>query len=109
MLTRKLSGSVAAYVDGANAHDANAVAACFNGGAVVWNEGRQRQGIAAIRERAEEVSTGYGPTVDVVDLVETNSRTTVTGRGTGPFPGSPIDLRCVLALHRKKMARPEIS
>jgi hypothetical protein len=109
MSTAKLPGPVAAYIDGANAQDASAVAACFNEDAVVWDEGRERQGIAVIREWAEEVSKKYQPTVKIIDVAETNARTIVTGRVSGNFPGSPIDLRYVFALHGKKIARLEIS
>ena len=109
MSITKLPGPVADYVDRANAQDANAVAACFDEDAVVWDEGRERQGIAAIREWAEEVSRKYRPIVDVVAVAEANGRTIVTGRVSGNFPGSPIDLRYVFALHGKNIARLEIS
>ena len=63
----------------------------------------------SIRERAAEVSPKYGPTVDVGDLAETNRRTIVTGRASGPVPGSPIDLGSVLALDGTRIARLETS
>jgi ketosteroid isomerase-like protein len=100
MSTAKLLGPVAAYIDGANAQDANAVVACFNEDAVVWDEGRERQGIAAIRDWAEEVSKEYQPTVEIIDVAETDGRTIVTGRVSGDFPGSPIKLRYVFTLSR---------
>jgi len=43
MSITKLAGPVAAYVDAANAQDANAIAACFNKDAVVWDEKRERR------------------------------------------------------------------
>ncbi len=100
---------VAAYLAGANAQDPAAVAACFNEGAVVHDEGQDRQGIAAIREWAEEASRKYRPTVEVLDVVEAAGRTVVTGRVSGDFPGSPLDLRYAFAVQGGKIDRLEIS
>lgn len=103
------TGPIAAYVAGANAQDPEAVAACFNEGAVVRDEGRERQGVAAIREWAEEVSRKFRPTVEVLDVAETDGRTVVAGRVSGDFPGSPIDLHYAFALAGGKIDRLEIS
>ncbi len=109
MQTTKLPGPVAAYVAGANAQDIDAVTACFSESAVVRDEGKNRQGIAAIREWAEEVSKKYQPAVEVLDAVHTDGRTILTGRVSGNFPGSPIDLRYAFTLSGGKIARLEIS
>jgi hypothetical protein len=109
MPTTKLPGPVAAYVDGANAQDAHAVAACFSEDAVVRDEGRERQGLNAIRDWAEEVSAKYRPNVDVVDVAERDGRTIVTGRVSGNFPGSPIDLHYAFVLQGEKIGRLEIA
>jgi len=109
MSTTKLPEPVAAYIDGANAQDAHAVAACFNEDAVVRDEGREMHGIAAIRDWAEEVSAKYRPIVEVVDVAERGGRTIVTGRISGDFPGSPIDLRYAFTLQGEKIGRLEIA
>ncbi len=109
MSTTKLPGPVAAYVDGANAQDAHAVAACFNEDAVVRDEGRERHGIAAIRDWVEEVSAKYRPIVDILDVAERDGKTIVTGRVSGNFPGSPINLRYAFVLQGKKIDRLEIA
>ena len=109
MSNTKLAGPVAAYVTAANGQDVNAVTACFDEAAVVQDEGQSRHGITSIRQWAEEVSKKYRPTVDVIDVVETNGRTIVTGRVSGDFPGSPIELRYAFALDGEKIARLEIS
>ncbi|HSA79569.1 MAG TPA: nuclear transport factor 2 family protein [Geminicoccaceae bacterium] len=100
--------SIAAYIAGSNAHDAAACAACFTDDAVVRDEGRERRGTAAIREWAEEVSRKYRPTVEVIDVAETDDGTIVTGRVAGDFPGSPINLRYAFTLAGGKIARLEI-
>jgi hypothetical protein len=109
MQTTQLPRPVATYVEGANAQDIDAVTACFTASAVVQDEGQSRQGMAAIREWAEEVSRKYRPTVDVIDVAEADGRTIVTGRVSGDFPGSPIELHYVFALNGGKIDRLEIS
>jgi uncharacterized protein (TIGR02246 family) len=107
-MSRDLPTAIAAYITGSNAHDAAACAACFTGDAVVWDEGRERQGNAAIREWVAEVSRKYRPTVDVLDVAAMDDQTIVTGRVAGTFPGSPINLRYAFTLAGKKIARLEI-
>jgi uncharacterized protein (TIGR02246 family) len=104
----EVPAAIAAYLAGSNAHDAAACAACFTDDAVVRDEGRERQGNAAIREWMEEVSKKYRPTVDVIDVGETDDQTIVTGRVAGNFPGSPVELRYAFTLAGEKIARLEI-
>lgn len=99
---------IAAYMAGSNAHDADACAACFTDDAVVRDEGREWRGIAAIREWAEEVSTTYRPTVETVALAKADGKTIITGRVSGDFTGSPVDLRYAFTLAGEKIARLEI-
>lgn len=109
MPTQTLPKPVASYIAGANAQDADAVTACFAEDAVVRDEGRSRRGIAAIREWAEEVSKKYHPTVEVLDVAATDGKTTVAGRVSGNFPGSPVELRYVFTVEAEKIAGLEIS
>ena len=109
MQTATLPIPVAKYIVGVNAQDINAVTACFSENAVVRDEGQNRQGIAGIGEWAQEVSRRYRPTVDVMDVAETDGKTIITGRVSGDFPGSPIELRYVFTLEGGKIARLEIS
>jgi uncharacterized protein (TIGR02246 family) len=107
-MSRDLPAAVATYIAGSNAHDAGACAACFTDDAVVRDEGRERQGNAAIREWVEEVSKKYRPTVDVLDVADMDDQTIVTGRVSGNFPGSPINLHYAFTLAGKKIARLDI-
>jgi hypothetical protein len=109
MPTTDLPRPVANYIAGANAQDIDAVTACFDEDAVVQDEGQTRQGIAAIREWAEEVSKKYHPTVEVIDVAETDGRTILASRISGVFPGSPIALRYAFTLNGAKITRLEIS
>jgi hypothetical protein len=104
----KLPRPIAAYIAAANARDAEACAACFTDDAVVRDEDRDRAGVAAILEWSEEVGRKYHPTVRVLDIAEVAGKTVVTGRVSGEFPGSPIDLRHIFTLEGDKIARLEI-
>jgi hypothetical protein len=108
-MTARLARPVARYIAGANAQDVDAVTACFAEDAVVHDEGRSREGIAAIREWAEEVSKQYKPVVEVDRVAEVDGTTTLSSRVSGNFPGSPVELRYVFTLHGGKIARLEIS
>lgn len=101
----KLPAPIKAYLAAANARDAGAVAACFTRDAVVRDEGRDW---TAIREWSEEVSRKYHPSVGVLDVAEAGGKTIVTGRVSGNFPGSPLDLRHIFTLEGDKIARLEI-
>jgi hypothetical protein len=105
----KLVGPVANYIAAANAQDIEAVTAGFSEGAVVRDEGQNRQGIAAIRQWAVEVSTKYRPTVEVLEVAHTDDGTILTGRVSGDFPGSPIELRYVFTVNGEKIERLEIA
>lgn len=104
-----LTGPVANYIAAANAQDVDAVAANFSEAAIVQDEGQNRQGIAAIRQWATEVGKKYRPTVEVLDVAQTASNTILTGRVSGDFPGSPIDLRYLFTLAGGKIERLDIS
>lgn len=109
MPTTKLPQPIAAYIAAANAQDINAVTACFAKGAVVHDERQDRQGIAAIRRWAEEVSEKYRPTVEVLDVAQMGRTTVVAGRISGHFPGSPIELRYAFTLKCEKIERLDIA
>jgi len=107
-MSAKLPEPIAAYFEGANQQDIDAVAACLNRDAVVRDEGREWRGIAAIREWAEEASRKYRPTANVIDVAAMAGKTIVAGRGSGDFPGSPVELLYVFTLGGEKIARLEI-
>ena len=109
MTTTKLTGPVARYIAAANVQDIEAVMANFSEAAVVRDEGQSRQGIAAIRQWAMDVSRKYRSTVEALDVVQTGGKTILTGRVSGDFPGSPIELHYVFTLTGGKIECLEIS
>jgi ketosteroid isomerase-like protein len=54
MSTMKPAPTIARYIAAANAQDVHAVTATCSEDAVVRDEGKSRQGIAAVRQSAEE-------------------------------------------------------
>jgi ketosteroid isomerase-like protein len=109
MTITTLTGPVADYIAAANSQDVEAVTAIFTEDAVVQDEGQARQGIAAIRQWAVEVTSKYHPTVEALDVAQTDGKTILSGRVSGDFPGSPVDLRYVFTLDGRKIGRLEIS
>lgn len=108
MTVTKVEQPVANYIAAANAQDVAAVAACFGESAVVHDEKRERRGIAAIGEWAAEVSEKYHPTVEVLGVVDRDGRTIVTGRVSGNFPGSPVELHYAFTVTGGRIDRLEI-
>jgi hypothetical protein len=109
-MSRKLPPVIAAYFAGTNAHDVEACAACFTDDASVRDEGRERNGLAEIREWKAEVIEKYRMSVDIVDGTagDTAEKFVVTGRVTGTFPGSPVEIPFKFKLEGEKIARLEI-
>jgi hypothetical protein len=106
----KLPTSIAAYVAWSNAHDASAPVTCFAEDAVVRDEGRDRRGLADIRAWKDEVTKKYLPIMEVLrSTADAQGRTIVTGRVTGNFPGSPVELSYAFTLKGDKIARLEIA
>jgi hypothetical protein len=109
MTTTKLAQPIANYIAAANARDIAAVTACFAKTAVVHDENRERRGIAAIRQWAVEVGEKYQPIVEVLGVEERDGQTIVTGRVSGNFPGSPVELRYAFTVTGGRIDRLEIA
>ena len=83
--------------------------ACFSDTAIVHDEGRERRGRDAIRAWTQETDRKYHPKTEVLDVVTVAADTVlVTGRVSGTFPGSPVDLRYAFTLEGDKIARLQI-
>jgi len=102
-----LPAPVAAYF-AADTTGAEAVAQCFTDGAVVIDERQEYRGRTAIARWKAEVSAKFRYTVERLGAHVSEDQTTVTGRVTGDFPGSPVDLQYRFTLEGDKIARLEI-
>jgi len=103
-----LPAPVAAYFV-ADATGAEAVAECFADGAVVIDERQEYRGRTAIARWKAEASAKFRYRVDRLGAHVSGQQTTVTGRVTGDFPGSPIELQYHFTLEGDKIARLEIA
>jgi len=88
--------------------DTEALAQCFAEDAVVRDEGRTIEGLAAIKQWKAETKKKYQHTVEPLASVQKDDKTIVTNRLTGNFPGSPIELEFVFTLDGNKIASLEI-
>ena len=99
---------IAIYIDAENRGDAEALAQCFAEDAVVRDEGRTIEGLAAIKQWKAETRKKYQHTVEPLASAQKDGKTIVTNRLTGNFPGSPIELEFVFTLDGDKIASLEI-
>ena len=103
-----LPAPVAAYF-AADTTGAEAVAQCFADDAVVIDERREHRGRTAIARWKTETSAKFRYTVERLGVHVSADQTTVTGRVTGDFPGSPVELQYRFTLEGDKIARLEIA
>ena len=103
-----LPAPVAAYV-AADTTGAEAVAQCFTQGAVVIDERQEHRGRTAIARWKAEASAKFRYTVERLGAHVSGDQTTVTGRVTGDFPGSPVELQYHFTVEGDKIARLEIA
>jgi len=80
------------YFAAQNAHDIEAMVACFAANAAVRDEGRDIVGTDAIRAWARETSAKYRITAEPLACTAEGDRTVVVVKVTGTFPGSPANL-----------------
>ena len=99
---------VAIYITAANRGETEALAECFAGSAVVRDEGKTIEGLAAIKKWMTETKQKYQHTIQPLASTQKDDKTIVTNRLTGNFPGSPIELEFVFTLHRNKIAALDI-
>jgi len=99
---------VAAYFAAESRSDAEALAACFIDNAVVRDEGRTIEGVAAIKKWNSEAKKKYQHTIELIDTVEREGKTVVIGKVSGNFPNSPVTLEHIFRLEGGKIASLEI-
>src|ERR1700682_400198 len=107
-MSTKLPEPLAAYFAGHNNYDIYRIIGLFTERATVKDEGQERRGLPAIRKWMEESNAKYSVTVAVINVAETAANITVTGRVSGNFPGSPVELHFIFTLDQGKITRLEI-
>ena len=80
------------YFQAQNAHDIDAMVACFAADAAVRDEGRDIIGTDAIRAWKAETSAKYRITAQPIECAVADGRTVVVVKVSGTFKGSPANL-----------------
>jgi hypothetical protein len=108
MVSVDLPKPIAIYIDAENRGDTNALEHCFAEDAIVRDEGKTIQGLAAIKQWKAETKRKYNHTVEPIKSVQEQDTAIVTNRLTGNFPGSPIELEFVFKLEADQISSLEI-
>jgi len=104
----ELPARIAGYFAAENSDDAEALTACFTPDAVVRDEGRRIQGIAAIKAWKREGKAKYQHKIKVIGAAETGGETIVRGLVSGNFPGSPLELAFAFVLRDGRITALEV-
>jgi hypothetical protein len=99
---------IAIYIAAENRGDTEALAQCFAEDAVVRDEGKTIDGLAAIKQWKAETKKKYQHTVEPLSSTHKDGKTIVINRLSGNFPGSPIELEFAFMLDGDKIASLEI-
>jgi ketosteroid isomerase-like protein len=91
-MLKSLPGILDSYFAAQNAHDIEALVACFTADARVHDEGEDIVGPAAIRAWKQATSAKYKVTAEPLESRPEAGRTVVVARVSGNFPGSPANL-----------------
>jgi SnoaL-like domain len=101
-MSLQLPASIERYIQIANSGTPEAVPECFAADAIVRDEGRTYEGVAAIKNWMAATKKKYGHTVTPLELAEHGGECVLKARLAGRFPGSPItvDFNFVLLVER---------
>jgi len=105
---KNLPEPLSEYFKASNAHDTDALVACFDADATVHDEGKDIHGLDAIRAWNEENVRKYQVKIDPTDFKEADGRTIVTAQVAGTFDGSPIELDFSFKISNAKIEALEI-
>jgi hypothetical protein len=87
-----LPGILDRYFKAQNAHDIDAMVACFAPDAAVRDEGREYIGTEAIRAWKLDTSARYRIAAEPIERRSEGDRTVVVVKVSGTFDGSPVNL-----------------
>jgi hypothetical protein len=96
------------YFASENLHDPTALDTCFADDATVRDESKTIEGLAAIKAWRIEAGKKYNHSVEPLAISERDGKVIVTGKVSGNFPGSPINLEHVFELRNDRIVALEI-
>jgi len=91
-MSLSLPPPIALYVQLENAGETEKLSACFAPYAIVHDESRTDEGLAAITAWKAETKRNYHHTITPLDVAYEQGKTVLKAQLTGDFPGSPITL-----------------
>jgi hypothetical protein len=97
------------YFTSENTHDPSAIDRCFAVGAVVCDEGKIITGVSAIKAWRIETGEKYHHTVEPLSVSTRDGKVVVTGKVSGSFPGSPINLEHIFEIEGGRIVSLESS
>ena len=103
-----LPPAIALYVKLENAGDTTTLSACFAPNAIVRDEDRTYEGLAAITAWKAETKQQYHHTITPLAVTPQQGKTVLTATLTGDFPGSPIPVHFDFVLEAGKILALEI-
>src|ERR1043166_8370488 len=80
------------YFAAQNAHDTMALLDCFTADALVHDEGRNHQGLDAIRAWSDDVISRYNLSLKVLEAAANADEALVKAEVSGSFDGSPAEI-----------------
>ena len=98
-----LAPVIQSYISASNAHDVEAIVACFAEDAVVRDENAIQQGKIAIRRWAMETIEKYKFQFKPLSADEREAETILSVEVSGSFPGSPVTLDYHLTIANDKI------
>ena len=104
----QLPPAIDLYVKAENAGDVESLSECFAPDAIVRDEGRTYEGLAAIKEWKADTKKKYNHTVAPLEVAHRGARTVLKARLAGNFPGSPVTLEFGFVLEDGKIISLEI-
>ena len=107
-MSLSLPSPIALYVNLENAGDTDTLSACFAPNAIVRDEGRTYEGLAAITAWKAATKQKYHHTVTPLEVAQEQGKTGLTARLTGDFPGSPVTVHFDFVLEAGKILSLEI-
>lgn len=107
-MSLSLPSPIARYVTLENAGDTDTLSACFAPNAMVRDEGRTYEGLAAITAWKKETKRKYHHTVTPLEVASQQGKTVLKARLTGDFPGSPVTVHFDFVLEAGKILSLEI-
>jgi SnoaL-like domain len=107
-MSPELPKPIAGFFAAENSGDIEVLARCFIDRAVVRDEGRTIEGVAAIKQWMAEAKMKYQHAVEPIEVLEREGKTVVVARVSGNFPNTPVNLEHIFGLEGDKISALEI-